>query len=227
MNSEIKILVIDDEVQIRRLLRITLESVGWKVYESADGNAGLKETAFIRPDCILLDLGLPDLSGIEVLTRLREWSQVPVLILSVRDEPAEKVKGLESGADDYLTKPFDGKELLARCRNIMRRKEERKEIPLFSQGSFRMDFATRQVHIRNSELDLSATEYELLRLLVQHAGRVQTHAQLLRTIWGPKAEEQRQYLRVYMTALRKKLGTHVEIKTEPGIGYRLLIDQSE
>jgi two-component system, OmpR family, KDP operon response regulator KdpE len=223
MNPGIKVLVIDDESQIRRLLSMTLESAGWKVAEAADGNQGLSEAAFLRPDCIVLDLGLPGLEGIEVLRRLREWSQVPVLILSVQDDPADKVEALEAGADDYITKPFDSAELIARCRAIMRRRESRTEEPLFASGTLTIDFTTREVKVKGDMIDVTATEYELLRLLALNAGRVLTHAHILRQIWGPKAEEQRQYLRVYIAALRRKLGTALEIKTEPAIGYRLLL----
>jgi two-component system KDP operon response regulator KdpE len=222
MSHTAKILVIDDEIQIRRLLRVTLETVGWKVSEAEDGNRGLSEAAFFRPDCVVLDLGLPGLRGIEVLRRLREWSQVPVLILSVLDDPADKVEALEAGADDYVTKPFDPAELVARCRAIMRRREAREEEPLFFTESLTIDFTAHTVQVRGSAIDLTTTEYDLLRLLALSAGRVLTHAHILRQIWGPKAEEQRQYLRVYIAALRRKLGAAIEIKTEQGIGYRLV-----
>lgn len=225
MHPPAKILVVDDEIQIRRLLRVTLETSGWKVSEAEDGQRGLSEAAFFRPDCIVLDLGLPGLRGIEVLRRLREWSQVPVLILSVLDDPADKVEALEAGADDYVTKPFDSAELIARCRAIMRRREAREEDPVFSSGTLTIDFTSRLVYIKGTALDLTATEYNLLRLLALNAGRVLTHAHILRQVWGPKAEEQRQYLRVYIAALRRKLGAVIEVKTEPGIGYRLLIEK--
>jgi two-component system KDP operon response regulator KdpE len=223
MNPTTKILVIDDEIQIRRLLRVTLETAGWKVSEAQDGNQGLSEVAFLRPDCVVLDLGLPGLRGIEVLRRLREWSQVPVLILSVLDDPGDKVEALEAGADDYVTKPFDSAELVARCRAIMRRRETREEEPVFESGALTIDFASHRAQIKGTPVDLTATEYDLLRLLALSAGRVLTHAHILRQIWGPKAEEQRHYLRVYIAALRRKVGTAVEIKTEPGIGYRLVL----
>lgn len=222
MATSEKILIIDDEVQIRRLLRLTLETAGWKVGEAEAGMAGLSEAAFFRPDCVILDLGLPDLPGTEVLKRLREWSQTPVLILSVHDDPIDKVQALEMGADDYVTKPFDAAELVARCRAIMRRRESREENPVFEAGSLTIDFAARAVHVKGHLVDFTATEYALLRLLALNAGRVLTHSQILRQIWGPKAEEQRQYLRVYIAAIRRKAGDSLNIKTESGIGYRLM-----
>jgi len=159
-----------------------------------------------------------------VLCRLREWSQVPVLILSVLDDPADKVEALEAGADDYLVKPFDSAELIARCRAIMRRRETRQEEPVFTSGALTLDFTAHTVHVKGKPVELTATEYALLGLLARSAGRVLTHAHILRQIWGPKAEEQRQYLRVYIAAIRKKLGPSVNIKTEPGIGYRFLTE---
>lgn len=216
-----KILIIDDEPQIRRLLRFTLESCDWKVHEAPDGQQGLHEAALIRPDAVLLDLGLPELSGLEVLKELRGWSQVPVLILSVRDQPDDKVEALEAGADDYVTKPFDGAELLARLRAILRRREKSEGSPIYTNGKLVIDFPARRVCVGDSLINLTATEFELLRLLAQHAGKVLTHSHILRSIWGPKSEEQRQYLRVHLAALRRKLDGAVHIKTETGIGYRL------
>lgn len=222
MQNPDKVLVIDDEIQIRRLLRLTLETAGWKVGEAETGASGLSEAAYFRPDCVILDLGLPDLPGMEVLKRLREWSQTPVLILSVHDDPLDKVQALEAGADDYVTKPFDAAELVARCRAIMRRREIREENPVFEAGSLTIDFAARSVNVKGQVVDFTATEYALLRLLALNAGRVMTHSQILRQIWGPKAEEQRQYLRVYIAAIRRKAGDSLNIKTESGIGYRLV-----
>lgn len=221
MTPPIKILIIDDEAQIRRLLRVTLESCGWKVQEAEDGQRGLHELALLRPDAVLLDLGLPGMGGIEVLKRLREWSQVPVLILSVRDQPEDKVEALEAGADDYVTKPFEPTELLARCRAIMRRRDQRVEEPVFVNGKLEIDFPARRVRLAGTVVDLTSIEYDLLRLLALNVGKVLTHSHILRTIWGPKAEEQRQYLRVHLAALRRKLGAPASIKTETGIGYRM------
>jgi len=218
-------LVIDDEKQIRRLLRLALESAEHQVFEAETGQAGLAEIVHRRPDVILLDLGLPDIDGLKVLRRLREWTRVPVLILSVRDDPEEKVAVLDAGADDYVTKPFDTAELLARVRVIQRRSLVETGEPVFQAGRLRVDLSARRVTLADAEVKLTPTEYELLRTLVQHAGKVVTQKQLLRTVWGEKAESQAQYLRVYITHLRRKLEPQAEvprlIKTEVGIGYRL------
>ena len=218
-------LIIDDEKQIRRLLRIALEGADHHVFEAETGEAGLSEIAQRRPNVVLLDLGLPDMDGVEVLRRLREWSDVPVLILSVRDDPEEKVEALDGGADDYVTKPFDTAELLARVRAAQRRSLKETGEPLFTSGPLRVDFTARLVKLNGNEIKLTPTEYSLLRVLVQNAGKVVTHRQLLRTVWGEKSESQAQYLRVYVTHLRKKLEPERDspplIQTEVGIGYRL------
>jgi two-component system KDP operon response regulator KdpE len=217
------VLIIDDEPPIRRLLRLTLEPAGYKVYEAETGQLGLQEAAAKRPDAIILDLGLPDMDGLTALKRLREWSPTPVLVLTVRNQEADKVAALDGGADDYLTKPFGTAELLARLRAIQRRAPEAQE-PVFVSGDLTVDLAARTVRVKNKEVHLTATEYALLHELVRHAGKVITHKQLLRAVWGSKAEEQSQYLRVYITHLRKKLETDPKqklIKTEAGIGYRL------
>ena len=218
-------LIIDDEKQIRRLLRLALEGADHQVYEADTGQAGLAEIVRCRPDIVLLDLGLPDMEGVKVLRRLREWSDVPVLILSVRDDAEEKVAALDAGADDYVTKPFDTAELLARVRVAQRHSLTETGEPVFTSGSLWVDFSARQVKVGGAEIKLTPTEYALLRVLVQNAGKVVTHRQLLRTVWGEKAESQAQYLRVYVTHLRKKLQTNANapslIKTEVGIGYRL------
>ncbi len=218
-------LVIDDEKQIRRLLRIALEGAEHQVFEAETGRAGLAEIVHRRPDVVLLDLGLPDMEGIKVLRRLREWTRVPVLILSVRDDPEEKVAALDAGADDYVTKPFDTAELLARVRVIQRRSLVETGEPVFQVGPLCVDLSARRVTLEGAEVKLTPTEYALLRALVQHAGKVVTHKHLLRTVWGEKAETQAQYLRVYITYLRRKLEPLAKapqlIKTEVGIGYRL------
>jgi len=225
MSAERIALVIDDEPPIRRLLRLTLEPQGYRVFEAEGGQLGLQEAAAHRPDVIVLDLGLPDIEGITVLRRLREWSQTPVLVLTVRDREVDKVAALDAGADDYLTKPFGAAELLARLRAVQRRAPEAHEEPVFVCGGLAVDLAARVVMLNKEEVHLTATEYGLLHELVRHAGKVVTHKQLLRAVWGPNAEEQSQYLRVYITHLRKKLETKTSgklIQTEPGIGYRLL-----
>lgn len=220
-------LIIDDEKQIRRLLRLALESEHFQVFDAETGGQGLNEAVFRRPDVIVLDLGLPDLEGIEVLRRLREWSNVPVLILSVRDAAEEKVAALDAGADDYVTKPFNTAELLARLRVIQRRSLAEVGEPVFECGTLRVDLSARQVTVAGADVKLTATEYALLRTLVQHAGKVVTQKQLLRTVWGEKAENQAQYLRVHITHLRQKLEPDNTsprlIKTETGIGYRLCV----
>ena len=226
MSERVTALVIDDEKQIRRLLRIVLEGEHYRVVEAENGKQGLSDTALRRPDVVLLDLGLPDISGLQVLKTLREWSHVPVLILSVRDGPEEKIAALDAGADDYVTKPFESGELLARLRAIQRRAASATEEPFFRAGSLEIDFTARTVSVKGREIKLTPTEYALLKILAQHAGKVVTHKHLLREVWGPNAEEQSQYLRVYMTHLRKKLepgnGHEKLLRTESGIGYRLV-----
>jgi two-component system, OmpR family, KDP operon response regulator KdpE len=220
------VLVIDDEIQIRRLLKATLEAEHYRIYEADTGQGGLVELAHRKPDVVLLDLGLPDLDGIEVLRRLREWSPVPVIVLSVRQGVEDKVAALDAGANDYLTKPFHGAELNARLRAIQRHAAAKPTDPVFEDGPLQIDYAARTVKFEGREIHLSATEYALLRVLAQNAGKVITHRQLLREVWGPKSEEQAQYLRVYMNHLRKKLGEQADhprlLRNEPGIGYRLM-----
>ena len=217
-------LIIDDEVQIRRLLRVALEAAGYVVHDAETGQMGLQEIALRRPDVVLLDLGLPDMDGLEVLRRLREWSEVPVLILSVRDAEADKVAALDAGADDYVTTPFSTAELLARLRVAPRRARPAEETAVFKYEGFTVDLVARRVTRDQREIKLTATEYALLAFFVRHAGRVLTHRQILREVWGPNSEEHRQYLRVYVTHLRQKIelapSAPVLIRTEPGIGYR-------
>lgn len=224
------VLIIDDEPQIRRLLRVTLEANGYQVVDAANGQEGLVQAAQCRPQVVLLDLGLPDMDGVEVLKRLREWSRVPVIILSVRDRDAEKAAALDAGADDYVTKPFGSAELLARLRVAMRHSEKSTEAPIFRSGPLVVDLTGRHVTMAGKEISLTVTEYNLLRLLVRHAGKVLTHRFLLREVWGPNSENQNHYLRVYMARLREKLETDASqpqiILTEPGVGYRL-VEQGE
>ena len=223
-------LVIDDEVQIRRLLRVVLESADYQVHEAETAAQGLTDAATRRPDVVLLDLGLPDSDGVNVLRRLREWSQVPVIVLSVRDDEEGKVAALDAGADDYVTKPFSSAELLARLRAAQRKTRPEEEISRFKSGDLIVDLTARVVTRAGHEVKLTATEYALLRLFVRHAGRVLTHRQILREIWGPKLEEHRQYLRVYVTHLRQKIERDPAapelVKTEPGIGYRFELASS-
>lgn len=219
-------LVIDDEIQIRRLLRLTLEANGYNVLEAANGQDGLVEAATRRPDIVILDLGLPDLDGVTVLKRLREWSRVPVVVLSVRDRDDDKISALDGGADDYVSKPFSTPELLVRLRVALRHAQPAQDQTVFESGDLAVDLANRRVHVRKQEIRLTATEYGLLRLLVRHAGKVLTHRQILQEVWGPNAVGQTHYLRVYMARLREKIEpdpAHPSVLiTEPGIGYRLV-----
>jgi two-component system, OmpR family, KDP operon response regulator KdpE len=217
-------LIVDDELQIRRLLRVVLESENYQVHEAESGQQALMEIASRRPDVVLLDLGLPDLDGLEVLKRLREWSEAPVVVLSVRDDDQSKVAALDAGAEDYVTKPFSTPELLARLRAAQRKTQPEEEISIFENGDLIVDLAGRRVTLGGHEVKLTATEYALLRLFVRHPGRVLTHRYILCEIWGPKSQEHRQYLRVYVTHLRQKIEADPTnpslIRTEPGIGYR-------
>jgi two-component system KDP operon response regulator KdpE len=221
-----RLLVVDDEAQIRRLLRVALEAENYEVHEAATGQLGLSEAAGVHPDGIVLDLGLPDLDGREVLRRLREWSQVPVLVLTVRDGEEDKIAALDAGADDYLTKPFSRRELLARLRAVLRRTQPSGEETIVRFSDVEIDFAARIVRRAGAEVKLTAKEYDLLRYLAQHRGRVVTHQQILRELWGANAEDSTHYLRVYMTHLRQKLEPDPRapkfLQTESGVGYRLV-----
>jgi two-component system KDP operon response regulator KdpE len=224
--AKARLLVIDDEVQILRLLRHSLEMDGYEVHEAKSGTLGLGEVASLQPDAIILDLGLPDLDGLQVLTRLREWSQVPILILSVRDSENDVTSALDAGADDYLTKPFRGRELLSRVRAILRRGRAVSEPVVVRFGDVEVDPAAHLVRRGGQEVHLSAKEYALLLMLVQHRGRVVTHRHILRALWGPNAEQNTNYLRTYIIRLRQKLEADPSaprhLKTESGIGYRLI-----
>ena len=222
--SSPSVLVIDDEIQMRRMLRISLEGAGYRVWEADSGEKGLVEAAGRKPDVILLDLSLPDGDGTTLLKRLREWSTTPVVIVSVRESEGEKVKALDAGADDYVTKPFHTDELLARLRVALRHASAHETVQVFEEDGLVVDLVQRTVKVRGHAVELTPTQYALLRLLVVNAGKVLTHAQILREIWGPKNGEQSQYLRVYISQLRGKLssagGDKNMIKTESGIGYR-------
>ncbi len=216
-----KVLIIDDETQMRRLLRMVLETRGHEVCEAADGQLGLQEAAFHRPDVVLLDLGLPGLSGIEVLKRLREWSDVPVLILSVRDQEAVKVEALEAGADDYVTKPFGTAELLARL-NVIQRRRFTRQSPQITAGTLVLDLLHHEATLEDAPLKLTPTEFALLKVLAEHAGRIVTQNQIIRQVWAGQSSDASEGLRVHINHLRKKLGeTGPKIVNEPGIGYRL------
>ncbi len=221
-------LIVDDELQIRRLLRACLEPSGYRVLEAATGQEGIALAAQHPLDVIILDLGLPDLDGATVLKRLREWSRVPVIVLSVRDREEDKIAALDNGADDYLTKPFGTGELLARLRVAQRHASPAPDAPVFCSGSLEVDLSARLVKANGREVKLTATEYSLLRLFVQHAGKVLTHRHILQEVWGPAYVEQTHYLRVYVAHLREKLEADPAkprlFMTEPGIGYRLIAE---
>lgn len=220
-----RILVVDDEAAIRRLLATVLESSGFVVHLAENGSLGLAAAAAVRPDLILLDLGLPDLDGVEVIRRLREWSPAPIIVLSVREREDDKVAALDAGADDYLTKPFGVPELLARIRGSLRRVVGQAPEPIFRSGRLEVDLARRLVRVADQEVQLTPTEYEILRILVTHAGKVLTHRQLLSRIWGSSHLEQPHVLRVNISNLRHKIERDPSrptlLCTESGVGYRL------
>lgn len=220
-----RILVIDDELAIRRFLHTVLSSEKFLLHEAENGHAGLASAAASKPDVILLDLGLPDLDGIEVIKRIREWSPVPIIVLSVRDREDDKVRALDAGADDYLTKPFGVGELLARIRAALRRSLQEIPEPLFTSTDLQVDLGSRRVTVNGNDISLTPTEYDILRLLVSHAGKVMTHTQILKQIWGIAYLEQPHVLRVNISNLRRKIEPDPSrprhIITEPGVGYRL------
>jgi two-component system KDP operon response regulator KdpE len=220
-----RVLVVDDEKAIQRFLKSALSSAEFSVHIAESGKEALTAATAIRPDLILLDLGLPDMDGVEVLQRLREWTQVPVIILSVRDREDDKVKALDSGADDYVTKPFGSGELLARMRVALRKSIQQSPEPVYKVDGLEVDLEHRRVSVQGKEVQLTATEYDLLRLLVMHAGKVLTHTHILRQIWGPAYTEQPHLLRVNISNLRRKIEPEPNqpryILTELGVGYRL------
>jgi two-component system KDP operon response regulator KdpE len=220
-----RILVIDDEAAIQRFLKAALDTVEFSVHQAMNGHAGLAAAVTVRPDVILLDLGLPDLDGVEVIRRIREWSQVPIIVVSVREREDDKVKALDAGADDYLTKPFGTGELLARIKVALRRSLQQAPEPVLNIGELQVDLPHRRVTVRGEEVQLTPTEYELLRMLATHAGKVLTHSQILKQIWGVAYMEQPHVLRVNVSNLRRKIEADASrpqyIVTEPGVGYRL------
>lgn len=228
-SPEFRVLVVDDEPQIRRFLRPALEHERWQVIEAETGRDALLQASTRRPDIVLLDLGLPDMEGIEVLRQLRSWSSAPVIILSARGAELQKVEALDSGADDYLTKPFGVEELLARMRAALRRLKRMQgaEEPVFESGNLKVDLALRQVWSRGEEIHLTPLEYRLLTTLVKHAGKVLTHQFLMREVWGEAYLRDTHYLRIFMHQLRHKLEANParpqHLATEPGVGYRLRV----
>jgi len=222
------VLVIDDEIQMRRLLRACLERNGYQVVEASTGQGGLDEAIDRQPNAVLLDLGLPDMDGQAVLKRLREWTQVPVLVVSVRGHEEDKIAALDNGANDYITKPFSTGELLARLRVAQRSSLPPAANTAFRSGPLQVDLTTRTVKVKGRTVHLSATEYALLHLFVKHAGKVLTHGQILREIWATSDVDKTGHLRVYMAYLREKLEAKPAepelLVTEPGIGYRLVVE---
>jgi two-component system, OmpR family, KDP operon response regulator KdpE len=221
-----RVLVVDDEPQIRRLLRVSLSAQGYHLLEAGTGQQALTSAATEHPDLVILDLGLPDMDGQEVVRRLREWTAVPIIVLSVRDREKDKVQAFDQGADDYVTKPFGMSELMARMRAALRHRLLTETTdPVFRSGILVVDLMRRLVTVDGREIKLTPKQYDLLRVLVAHAGKVLTHQQLLRQVWGPGYSEESQYLRVYVGQLRQKIEPDPArpryILTEPGVGYRL------
>lgn len=221
-----KILVIDDEASIAKFVRHSLEANGFQVVEAATGHEGLQRIIEQRPDLVILDYGLPDILGIDVLKKIREWSKIPVIFLTVRDTDEDKVSALDSGADDYLTKPFSVPELLARVRVALRHALPAEDVPVFKAGYLEVDRAAHIVRVGGKEVKLTSTEYSLLAVLVVHAGKVVPHRIILNDVWGPNSVEHNHYLRVYFGQIRKKFesalaGAGDLISTESGVGYRL------
>lgn len=225
-NSQ-RVLVVDDENAIRRYLHTALTAQGFTVFEAVNGQTALNAVVADRPDVIILDLGLPDFDGIEVTRRLREWSQTPIIILSVREAEHDKIAALDAGADDYLTKPFGTGELMARMRVVMRRLMSKADEPVLQVDDLKMDLSRRIVMIHENQVSLTPTEYEILRLLLQNAGKVITHRQLLRQVWGTAYESEMHILRVNISNLRHKIEPDPArphyLLTEPGVGYRIRV----
>jgi two-component system KDP operon response regulator KdpE len=224
-----KILLIEDEAQMRRFLRVSLAGNGYQVLEAETAKDGLIQAAAVNPELILLDLGLPDEDGLTVTQRLREWATTPIIVISARGREEDKIKALDAGADDYVTKPFGVGELLARIRVALRHQSvSASGSSQFCSGELKVDLGRRQVFVDDEAVHLTPIEYKLLTTLIKHAGRVLTHRQLLREVWGPNFGDQTQYLRVYMGQLRHKLERNpsrpLHLLTEPGVGYRLKFD---
>lgn len=230
MMPEPVIVLIEDDPKIRRFLRTAFVHHGYRLFEAATAGEGLVEAATRQPDVVIVDLGLPDLDGLEVIRRVREWTLVPVIVLSARGQESDKVAALDAGADDYVSKPFGPMELLARVRVAMRHAARRAagDEAAFEVGDLRVDLARRQVFVAGREVRLTPTEYKLLSTLVQHPGKVVTHGQLLREVWGPSHQNEAHYLRIYVMQLRRKLETDPArpryLRTEPGVGYRLMAE---
>lgn len=225
-NKGLKVVVIDDEPQIRKLLKVSLESYGYEIDEAENGQDGLMVAASAHPDVIIVDLGLPDMDGKEVVRKLREWSAVPIIVLTARDQEQEKIAALDQGADDYVTKPFSMGELMARMRVCLRRSYSADDMnPEMVCGGIRMNVLQHTVFVDGREVKLTPTEYDLLKVMMKYAGRVLTHKQLLKAVWGNEYDDDLHYIRIYMRQLRRKIETDPAqpkyLITEAGIGYRL------
>lgn len=226
--SNLRVLVVDDEKAIRRYLRVALSAQGITVMEASSGEEALRAVAVDHPDVVILDLGLPDMEGTEVTRRVREWTEVPIIILSVREQESEKIAALDAGADDYLTKPFGTGELMARVRAALRRSYRKDNEPIIEVKELKIDLERRMVMVADHEISLTPTEYDILRLLAQNLGKVLTHRQLLQNVWGYSSEEDLHMLRVNISNLRRKIEPDPTrptfIQTEAGVGYRLRSD---
>jgi two-component system, OmpR family, KDP operon response regulator KdpE len=222
----VRVLVVDDEPAIRTFLRVSLTAHGYKVFEALNGQEAVSAVTTQHPDIVILDLGLPDMDGIEVTRLLRQWTQIPIVILSVRDQEADKIAALDAGADDYLTKPFGAGELQARMRVALRRVSQVSNDPIFTSDNLVVDLSRRIVKLENNEVQLTPTEYDLLHTMIKNAGKVLTHRQLLRDVWGTGYEAEMHILRVNISNLRRKIELDPSrprhVVTEPGVGYRLI-----
>ncbi len=226
MSNDIRILLIDDEQAIRNIVRMSLEANGYQIAMAINGKSGIEKVSEFHPHLILLDLGLPDINGLEVLKELRKWTRVPIIILTVTDQEQVKVQLLDAGADDYLTKPFGANELLARVRVALRNVGLIEATPVFRSDELEVDLSQKKVFVAGKEVKLTATEYEVLSRLVRDHGKVVSQTQLLKQIWGKIADDQSHYLRIYVNQLRKKIEKNPSepkhLLTEPGVGYRIV-----
>lgn len=225
-NSGLRVLVIDDEPQIRKLLKVSFSAHGYTIDEAATGSDGVNKAAIFKPDILIVDLGLPDMDGKDVIREIREWSDAPIIILTARDQEPEKIEALDMGADDYVTKPFSMGELMARIRVCLRRSAHADNEPVICCGGLMVDLLQRRVTVDGKEIKLTPTEYEIIKLMAQNAGRVLTHKQLLKAVWGKSYNEDTHYIRVYIGQIRRKIEADPTqpqyIITESGVGYRLM-----
>ena len=222
----LRILVVDDEPQIQKLLKVSLGAHGYEIEEALNGEEGVRRAAMLKPDLLIVDLGLPDMDGKQVVAAIRDWSLAPIIVLSARDQEQEKIEALDAGADDYVTKPFSVGELMARIRVSLRRSAAPEHEPVLQCGDLTVDLVQRRVSVGTREIKLTPTEYELLKILAQYRGRVVTHKQLLKSVWGNNYDEDTHYIRVYIGQLRRKIEENPTqpryIVTESGIGYRMM-----